>query len=129
MILFVYGTLMKNYELNFLLEKSKFIGKALTCDKYVLSSSNVIPYLCDKKEMHQVYGEVYDVSDECVVEIDGYESEGSWYFRKPLSVFILDDNNVIMKAQAYFNDTIEKIIPTGNYRDHIPLNIKINIEQ
>jgi len=115
MLLFVYGTLMKDLPNHYLLETSTYLGKYKTVDKYVLSIDSGIPYLSDKKKIYHIEGELYDVSDDILNELDSLEAEGEWYFRKPIKLY--NDNDIICVAQAYHNDDNGIELSNGNFKN------------
>lgn len=92
MLLFVYGTLMKDCSNHELIRGSKFIAKAVAKGK--LYDLNVgFPAMTD--EEGEVLGEVYDVDDsrfDDVDELEGYypDNEGdSLYLRREIEVTTL----------------------------------------
>lgn len=123
MKLFVYGTLRKNHGNNFLLQDSKYLGKAVTEPEYTLACSG-IPYLI--KGEQSVHGEVYEVTPEVLSDLDLLEGHPDCYTRKDINVIM---NNELITIQAYHwlhddkNDL--KIYPrysdyaqfTGRYND------------
>jgi len=120
MLLFVYGSLMKDLWNHGLLETSIYLGEFQTTDKYVLSIDGKIPYLSSKQKLYHVNGELYEVSPEYLKNIDKLEYEGDWYHRKEISIVARNserDNPII--AQAYFNDDEGIVFSSGNYRNFL----------
>lgn len=81
-LLFVYGTLKRGYSRQKLLAEQKFLGIACTVPEYAIyhyagypAMIQADPYLCKK-----VYGELYEVTDECLPAIDLAEGVGSGLF-------------------------------------------------
>ena len=92
--LFVYGTLKKGFRANFLLEKEKFISNAITVNKFCMISSELGNYPLLYNDISnfgkQIYGEVYLVSDDTLIELDVYEGVPTLYERKKIIVEIND---------------------------------------
>ena len=66
MLVFVYGTLKKDFPYSYCLADVKFVGETQTVDKYplIVASRFNIPYLLGAKGVgNQIDGEVYDVTD------------------------------------------------------------------
>ncbi|WAM36708.1 gamma-glutamylcyclotransferase family protein [Caldicellulosiruptor acetigenus] len=97
MYLFVYGSLLSHNSNNYLLNGCKFIGKAVL-EGYGLYKVSWYPAIVPK-EGSKVAGEVYEVDETLIKEIDDFEDEGELYRRQEVDV-ILNDNKVI-KAWTY----------------------------
>ena len=95
MKIFVYGTLRRHYNNNILLRDSEFLGYAKTEPKYSLAVS-VIPYLIKGED--SVIGEVYEVDDDVLKDLDSLEGHPTVYTRKELKVFF---NEELIEVQAY----------------------------
>ena len=107
---------MKDLSNHYLLETSTYLGKYKTVDKYVLSIEAGIPYLSDKKRVYHVEGELYDISDDVLNELDLLEGEGEWYYRKNIKLYG-ENKNIICVAQAYHNDNNGVELSTGNFKN------------
>ena len=116
MLLFVYGTLMRDLWNNHLLYESTYLGECKTVYKHMITIDGKIPYLSQKEELFQVKGELYDVSYETLKDIDKLEFEGEWYHRKDIEV---ENDNTIIVAQAYFNDGEGVRLESGDYKDFL----------
>ena len=102
MRVFVYGSLKKGKKLAFYLKNVKFLGDAITCEKYpmVLSKSGWYPYLIDKKGMgFNIKGEVYEISPRLLKILDRVEEVPHYYYRKQIPVCL---NGKTIKAWVYF---------------------------
>ena len=90
-MLFVYGTLMKNQRANKMLEGSQYCGKFMLRD-YAMYDLGAYPGI---KEKHgeNVVGEVYAVERSLLAELDRYEGEGSLYNRKMVTV--INDKEIV----------------------------------
>lgn len=101
--LFVYGTLKKEFRANFLLEKEKFISNAITVNKFCMISSEFGNYPLLYNDISnlgtQIFGEVYSVSDDKLMELDVYEGVPTLYERKNITVEI--DNKKLIDVFVY----------------------------
>ena len=111
---FVYGTLRKGYWNHSLLENSKFLGKAITKEKYSLFADG-IPYVV-KIPKTQIIGELYEVDKETLERLDRLEGHPDFYKREEIEV-LLDEKP--MKAWIYFYPHPKgKFIKSGDYTDY-----------
>lgn len=119
--LFVYGTLLKGYCNNFLVEECKFIGKAMTVDKYSLFVDGY-PYVNTVEESKtHIVGELYEVTSADILnDLDMLESHPDYYVRSPCRVQ-LSDSDEIVDAQIYFNNRATtknvELVTSGDYRN------------
>lgn len=104
MKLFVYGSLKKGYWNHEFIERSSFLGKYHTVEKYVLVIKNELPFVATTPSVSHIYGEVYDVDESTLHAIDKMEQNGRWYTRRPVQ--LVDENGQQMVAELYFNDNI-----------------------
>jgi gamma-glutamylcyclotransferase (GGCT)/AIG2-like uncharacterized protein YtfP len=93
MLLFVYGTLQKNFPEHQLLKNSKFISKAsIQASLYDLGTE--FPAAVRDGSREKTFGEIYDVSPGLISDIDEYEgfdgSEDSLYIRMEVEAILLD---------------------------------------
>lgn len=87
--LFVYGTLKKGQPNNYRMldssnGKAKFLGSARTADKYplVIAGKYNVPYLLNVPgQGNQVHGEIYEVDDQMLHFLDGFEGVPDHYQR------------------------------------------------
>ena len=88
-LVFVYGSLMSGLHNNYILRKSKFLGRARTTfDKYEMYTAGNFPVLREVKddEGNYVYGEAYAVDADTMMNLDWLESNGVMYSRKKIRV-------------------------------------------
>ncbi|ACF13947.1 AIG2 family protein [Chloroherpeton thalassium ATCC 35110] len=118
-LVFVYGTLMHGYHNHVLLEDAVFLGEAETVEKYRLTYT-FFPMLTEPPEVH-VKGELYQVDDEALANLDILEDIPHLYQRKKIPIQINQEKHL---AWVYVYTTGEGLyeIPTGNYRDVRPRN-------
>ena len=113
-LIFVYGTLKKGFNNNYLLNNSKFIGEAITIEKYALYQSG-IPFVIKDKSVSKIHGEVYSVDSETLNILDDLEGHPNCYKREEIFVS-LRQNNEKIKAWIYFYPkAIGELVPTGVY--------------
>ena len=100
MLLFVYGSLKRGFELHTLLERELFLGAALTVPHYRLFDVGNYPCLVDWPEGLAIEGEVYDVHESTIPALDAAECvDLEWYVRRPILLQPpFDDREVL----AYF---------------------------
>lgn len=115
----VYGTLKKGFSNHRLLQTSKFLGKALTKNKYKMTRSG-IPFVNEDIPETQITGEVYEVDPENMPSLDrleGYRGnrENSFYYRKAIPVIL--ENKEEIEAEIYFSDSMGNIdVTDGIYK-------------
>jgi gamma-glutamylcyclotransferase (GGCT)/AIG2-like uncharacterized protein YtfP len=71
--IFCYGTLKRNYRNNRYLSGQEFLGEAKTVAGYILADLGLFPGLIEHTN-DEVCGEVWQVNDKCLREIDRLES-------------------------------------------------------
>ena len=113
--IFVYGSLKKGFPAHSFLEGSEFLGKALTVDKYLLSSSSY-PMLSRKQPLCQVKGECYRINEETLARLDEYEGYPEEYDRIIIKVQIEGEKD-IKEVWAYIKEDAvgETIHEDGEY--------------
>jgi len=100
--LFVYGTLMKGQSNHNYLSDSNYIGDG-TLLGYDMYNLGCYPGIIDGTG--KVYGELYDVNDYKLKDIDYLEGEGSLYIRKLVKVSLLSGE--FIDAWCYiYNHTV-----------------------
>lgn len=85
-LVFVYGSLLRGLRNHHFLENQEFLGSATTQGAYyALWNLGSFPGLTEVGECgvgESVSGELYRVSEDCLAELDGLESNGTLYQRK-----------------------------------------------
>lgn len=99
-IIFCYGTLMSKWGNNRLIADQKFLGPAVTKDKYVLMDFGGFPGMFQEEGPTQVHGELWEIDDAARACCDGLEGHPFWYCRTPI-VALLDGKEVA--CETYFN--------------------------
>ena len=88
-ILFVYGSLKRGFDNhNILLQDSRYLGKAITVDKFGMFQDTFgnYPYLISVPIM-QIYGELYEIKSTALwKKLDEFEGVPDYYDRKRITV-------------------------------------------
>jgi gamma-glutamylcyclotransferase (GGCT)/AIG2-like uncharacterized protein YtfP len=86
-ILFVYGTLKRGGRGNRWLANQRYIGEAVTEQRYRLYDLGTYPGLVkDDVNGLAVKGELWEVDDACLAELDDYEYAPELYTRERVAV-------------------------------------------
>ena len=121
MKVFVYGTLRKGLAWHSLIKNSEFIGEAKTKDKYCLYAEN-IPFLFKDEEVSKIKGEVYEVDELTLKNLDKLEGHPNWYYREEVSIILNTEKEIIAWVYFYPKPCGKKII-SGDFLDYISSNI------
>jgi len=95
--IFVYGSLKRRKKLHSFLKEAKFLGEAITCNKYpmILSKSKWYPYLIEKKGIgYNIKGEVYEISHSILKKLDRIEETPFYYYRKKIPICLNKKKNL-----------------------------------
>jgi gamma-glutamylaminecyclotransferase len=131
-MLFVYGTLMSTYKNNYILTNSKsiFVGNAQTMEKYTMyvmghldgyNNGKGVPFVNKYISSSYIYGELWEITSNTLIEIDKLEGHPGWYIRENISIQF---GNNIINAYIYFNNNVDdnsyykadvKIANSGNF--------------
>lgn len=87
--LFVYGSLKKGFENEHILEKAKYISKAITVRKFAMyeSKGGGYPYLLKDKPLNHIHGELYKIArKDLLKKIDLFEGSPDYYTRESIEV-------------------------------------------
>jgi gamma-glutamylaminecyclotransferase len=99
---FVYGSLRRFGALNFYLSDSQFLGDTKTGKEFTLFSLGPFPALVKTGDT-AVIGELYEVSDATLAQLDRAEGHPDFYVRTRI---LLDDGS---EVYAY----LLPVVPTG----------------
>ncbi len=127
---FVYGTLMSGFENSHLLENQKLLGKAFTHYKFTMRA-RFIPFLSrdsSNKKASNIFGEVYEVDEECLKRLDSLEGHPTFYKRE--KIYLLMDAGRFEEAWCYLcedkaNHISTTIVESGNYYEYRLNNEKL----
>lgn len=100
-LIFVYGTLKRDFPNHHLLQNAIFIGKAITKEKYpmIIFKERHVPILLNITGIgNQIIGEVYQVDDKILQELDELEIKRAHYSRKCIQVCLQSDLNLSKKG-------------------------------
>lgn len=120
MRIFVYGTLLSGYGNNYHLSGQEYLGEIETEPKYTLVDCGGFPGLVKDGET-PIVGEIYEVDEECILQLDYLEghvrSNPSASLFKPIEVELADGTT----ATTYsFNRLSEEaVILSGSWRDFV----------
>lgn len=122
MIVFVYGTLLRGLERSSVLKTSSYGGPAII----KASLYDLGPYPGIRQGLCTTVGEIYDIDEEKLRELDQIEAydesspSSSLFVRKKLKVARLADGKATGAFVYFFNDSCEEVnlIEHGDYRRH-----------
>ena len=101
-IVFVYGDAKRGFSNHHVLGPSpKFLGNAQTAALYALYSIVVYPFLAKHPPMYHVKGELYDVDDAILADLDVLEGAPDEYYREQIHV-VHDDGTTVMVSKYRF---------------------------
>lgn len=107
MLIFVYGTMMKKGEAHELLSRANFVSEASLAGSLYDIGGGEFPAVT-LEGRYRIDGELYDVPETALPEIDAYEGynpaepEDSLFIRREVTVHL--PNRKTEKAQAYIMD-------------------------
>lgn len=102
--IFVYGTLKKGYSNNRLLKNARYVGQARTFDRFPLRCNGSFPSMfLGGSDRGQVMGEVYEVNDQQLANVDALEGNGNGFYER-MEIKLIDEFDREAKAWAYFRD-------------------------
>ena len=128
--IFVYGTLRQNFGNHGFLNQSTFKGKAVTLEKFTMFCSGQIPFLSRSQAVSTIVGEVYEVDDETLRNLDALEGcrpkagpnggfeTSSWYTREQITVQYTEnfltptstmDTDLTVTADASAKNSIQRV--------------------
>ncbi len=87
--LFVYGSLKKGFENEYLLNKATYISKAVTVRKFAMytTKNDQYPYLIKDKPLNYIEGEVYKIArKDLLKKIDIFEGSPDYYTRESIEI-------------------------------------------
>jgi gamma-glutamylaminecyclotransferase len=117
MYVFVYGTILSGMRNNHRVEGNKFIGKGKTIEKLYMSSLKSLSYpmisyepFHSTQEITRITGEVYEIDEETLQDLDYLEGHPYFYTRQFVNVEL--ENDSIIKAFCYIvlhPDIVEEV--------------------
>lgn len=103
---FVYGTLKHGHGNHRLLAGSVFLGSKETMHPLFVMVGHGIPFVYHVEEGWRISGELYEVDDEVLKDLDRLESNGSLYERRPV---LLNDGSLAWMYHGMNHDRVEKL--------------------
>lgn len=115
---FVYGTLKKGFGNHRVLGKSRFIGEALTNEKFIMYDGP-FPWVSTMSNQEEylgyVWGELYEVtSNNILQDLDSLEGVPYMYVRKEVDVTVLNGSvfpAIMYVASEGSNENLKTKIP------------------
>ena len=124
---FVYGSLLSGLQNHFILGKgkSKFISLGKTLNGYYMTARGdyLYPYLTEEPASQlqatsrRIFGEIYQVDDECLIALDELEEYPIYYNRNVIDIILCDT----------INDQINTDISKLNNANNNDLNMESSI--
>ena len=109
-LLFVYGTLKCGFSRNYALNGQLYLGTARTTPEYGMYTTGGYPALLNQKlaETNQVkaedsiYGELWEVDDECIMKIDKIEgTDVNLFERLPIDITEINLTRLPLSKSAW----------------------------
>ena len=100
---FVYGTLKEGFGNNALLRDATFVSRGCTVQPYLMLDTGGFPVVFQDPAKHNVSGEVYEVDDATLAQLDRLEGHPSFYERKEITVD-LGDTGIQDTCWMYFGN-------------------------
>lgn len=117
--LFSYGSMKKGFNNHYRLKNEKFIGQALSMQKYIIypATSYHYPYALEDISRWEIHGELYELRSIKIEELDYFEGVPDHYYRKEIEVICHDQ---VYKTFIYFRTatnpvSMETDIPLNNW--------------
>lgn len=125
--IFVYGTLMSEFPNNVLISRyqdSVQITRQLLISGYAMHSLGGFPMIIGQGQgfdvpwSTRIYGELWEVNDECLKDLDDLEGHPNWYSR--ISVKVGSAQAFLYLGNSeYLNKNSCGIVPSGSWRSQI----------
>ncbi len=121
MKVFVYGTLRKGYNNNYLLRDANFLGEAQV--KATMYSMGYIPYVSLNNDTNTVHGEVYEINEDILRRLDQlegyYPSQPNTSFYNRSLVKTVDGHEAYIYHIEYKEEKKEYEVAGGDWRTYI----------
>lgn len=113
-LVFVYGTLKKGFSNHHFLKDQEYLGKAEI--KGTMISLRHFPGVCLVGN-DDILGEVYEINDETLKRLDHLEGHPSFYKRKEILAFYIDNLDQEVEANKAWCYTLpESYLQEGNHQ-------------
>jgi len=108
MYVFVYGTILSGMRNNHRVKDGKFIGKAETIKELYMTSMNNCCYpMVSYESLHPsqspttIKGEVYEINEETLQDLDYLEGHPHFYTRQSIEVKVKNEIDEILNVFCY----------------------------
>ncbi|OQV14503.1 putative gamma-glutamylcyclotransferase [Hypsibius exemplaris] len=107
-LVFVYGTLKAGEPNHDFLQPphdAVFIGKGATVERFplVIASRYNIPFVLDAVgQGNRIQGEVYEVDDNTLADLDELEKHPDYYKRRPTRIELFNPSATVLECGMYF---------------------------
>jgi gamma-glutamylaminecyclotransferase len=98
-LIFVYGTLRRGQPNHAQMGRARFVRRATTAPRYQLVDLGSYPALLEDGET-AVHGEVYEVDEPQLPQLDAFEDVPSLYQRKPVEIPGLSVLGYVMRRET-----------------------------
>jgi len=112
---FVYGTLRRGHANHAFIKNGRYMGTAETKEKYALYVDR-LPYLV-KEPVSHIIGELYEVDDETLRQIDWLEGHPTFY-RRDLCEVIAQDGTQASAYIYFYPYPTGELLKTGDFADY-----------
>lgn len=103
-LVFIYGSLKRNFDNHYIIEKARYRCKVKTLKRFDMFEEDYAnyPYLLKRRtnKNYNVKGELYEVYNDMLNELDRFEDAPNYYERRIIEVKIYSGE--IKQAYAYF---------------------------
>ena len=102
MLVFVYGSLKKDFKYHWLIENAFLISNAETEEKFSLYRypGADYPFMAESPQLNKVIGEVYEIDNRILRDLDRLEGYPTFYDRK--KIFVKSKEKIRYEVLVYF---------------------------
>lgn len=111
---FVYGTLLRGFANHSYLQNANFLGPAMTVDRYALYA-DIIPFVVRQEAVSCITGEVYEIDESTLEDLDRLEQHPSWYRRDQVMVE-LSGGERLQSWLYFYPQPTGQLVETGDFR-------------
>jgi gamma-glutamylaminecyclotransferase len=107
--IFVYGTLKRGYcnWQRLLRERATFLGEAVSLAKDFHMVGSGFPIMWEGPDGSYVKGELFELPDDVLEQVDRLEGHPRWYLRQPRKFFNRDTGRVVT-AEVYLQNGLDR---------------------
>jgi gamma-glutamylaminecyclotransferase len=111
---FVYGTLLRGFANHSYLQNASFLGPAMTVDRYALYA-DIIPFVIRHEAVSRIIGEVYEIDESTLEDLDRLEQHPSWYQRDQVMVE-LSGGERLQSWLYFYPRPAGRLVESGDFR-------------